>query len=107
MSPEVAAAVVAGGFALLATVAGILLPLLFRRTHSAVAEEGAATRVATLDAVSAMGSRLEARFNARVDDVREDIDGVREDVARVREWQAGHDAEHMIIGQPRIGGDDK
>ncbi|WP_328742914.1 hypothetical protein OG436_29425 [Streptomyces caniferus] len=101
MSPEVAAAVVAGAFAVLATV----LPLLFRRTHSAVAEEGEATRVATLDAVSAMGSRLEARFNARIDDVRDDIDDVRESVSKVREWQAGHDAEHLIIGQPRTGGD--
>jgi hypothetical protein len=23
---------------------------------------------------------------------------------RVREWQAGHDAEHLLIGRPRPGG---
>lgn len=107
MSPEVVAAVIGALAAVMTAVIGVVLPRLLRRTHSAVAEEGEATRVVTLDAVSAMGSRLEARFNARIDDVRDDIDGVREDVARVREWQAGHDAEHMIIGQPRIGGDDK
>ncbi|MGW1828833.1 hypothetical protein ACWCO0_09675 [Streptomyces tubercidicus] len=105
MSPEIAVAIVGAIGVVLAALVTAAVPLL-RRTHSAVAEEGAATRVATLDAVSAMGSRLEARFNARVDDVRDDIDGVREDVARVREWQAGHDAEHLIIGQPRTGGTD-
>ncbi|BDM70601.1 hypothetical protein HEK616_40880 [Streptomyces nigrescens] len=107
MSPEVAAAIIGGAAALLTTVVGILLPLVLRRTRGAVEAQGEQTRAVTLDALDAMGIRLQARFNARIDDVRDDIDGVREDVARVREWQAGHDAEHLIIGQPRTGGDPK
>ncbi|MFI7096423.1 hypothetical protein [Streptomyces lydicus] len=71
-----------------------------------MAAQGEQTRAATIDALDVMGTRLESRFNARVDDIRDDIDGVRESVSKVREWQAGHDAEHLIIGQPRIGGDD-
>ncbi|EHM24224.1 hypothetical protein SPW_7318 [Streptomyces sp. W007] len=79
------------------------LPAL-RRTRTAVVAQGAETRAATLDALDALGTRLQARFDARLDDVRNDIDDVREDITRVREWQAGHDAEH-IISRPRTGGD--
>jgi hypothetical protein len=78
-----------------------LLPLLLRRTRGAVEADGAATRDAVTEAVSALGSRLDSR----IDDVRDDLDEVRESVARVREWQAGHDAEHLLIGQPRPRGD--
>ncbi len=73
-------------------------------TQTAVENQGAETRTVTLDALDSVGSRLEARFNARIDDLRDDIDDVRENVTRVREWQAGHDAEH-IISRPRTGGD--
>lgn len=78
-----------------------LVPTLLRRTRGAVEADGAATRDAVAEAVSALGSRLDSRIN----DVRDDIDDVREDVARVREWQAGHDAEHLLIGQSRPRGD--
>jgi hypothetical protein len=70
---------------------------LMRRHRGAVQADGAATR----EALTAMGERLDARIN----DVRDDIDGVREDVARVREWQAGHDAEHLLIGRQNQRGD--
>lgn len=77
-----------------------LVPLL-RRTRGAVEADGAATREAVTEAVNALGSRLDSR----IDDVRDDIDDVREDVARIREWQAGHDAEHLLIGRQRPGAD--
>ncbi|MFJ3248330.1 hypothetical protein [Streptomyces sp. NPDC086782] len=59
--------------------------------------EGTATREA-LDGIA-------RALNTRIDDVREDIDGVREDVSRVREWQAGHDAEHLLISRHTPRGD--
>lgn len=89
----------------LITAAGVILAavvpafLSLRRTAGAVATEGVATREAMADAVAALGSRLDSRIN----DVRDDIDDVREDVARVREWQAGHDAEHLLLGRPPRG----
>lgn len=99
MSPEILVALITAVSVLGAAVVAVLPAL--RRT---VVAQGTETRAATLDALDAMGTRLEARFNARVDDVRDDIDQVREDITRVREWQAGHDAEH-IISRPRTGGD--
>jgi hypothetical protein len=88
------------GVVLAATVT-TTVPLLLRRTRGAVEADGVVTREAVAQAVTALGSRLDARIN----DVRNDIDDVREDVARVREWQAGHDAEHLLIGQQRPRGD--
>jgi hypothetical protein len=67
------------------------LRALQRHTAGAVEEQGTATR----EHLEALGDLL----NTRINDVRDDIDGVREDVARVREWQAGHDAEHLLIGR--------
>ncbi|MYY03069.1 MULTISPECIES: hypothetical protein [unclassified Streptomyces] len=106
MSPEILVAIITAVSVLGAAVVAALpaLRALKRHAQNAVQEDGDATRTATLDALSTMGTRLEARFNARIDDVRDDIDNVREDITRVREWQAGHDAEH-IISRPRTGGD--
>jgi hypothetical protein len=93
MSPEVLVSVVTAasvlGAAVIAAVPAFLA--LHRRTTGAVAEEGTATR----EALEGIARAL----NVRIDDVRDDIDGVREDVARVREWQAGHDAEHLLLGR--------
>ncbi|MFB7919235.1 hypothetical protein [Streptomyces sp. NPDC056061] len=103
MAPEIIIAVITAvsvlGAAVVAAVPALLAVL--RRTHSSVEAQGEQTRAATLDALDAVGTRLEARFDARIDDLRDDVDDVRESVARVREWQAGHDAEHLIIGRPR------
>ncbi|AKZ59165.1 conserved exported protein of unknown function [Streptomyces ambofaciens ATCC 23877] len=71
------------------------IPLINRRTRGAVEAEGVVTREAVAEAVTALGSQL----NARIEDVRDDLDEVRENLARVREWQAGHDAEHLLIGR--------
>jgi hypothetical protein len=60
-----------------------------------VEEQGTATR----EQLAALGDVL----NTRIDDVRDDLDDVREGVARVREWQAGHDAEHLLLGRPQRG----
>jgi hypothetical protein len=99
MSPDVLVAVVTAasvlGAAVIAAVPAFLA--LHRRTTGAVAQEGTATR----EALEGIATAL----NTRIDDVRDDIDGVREDVARVREWQAGHDAEHLLIDRPRPRGD--
>lgn len=113
MAPEIVIAVITAasvlGAAVVAAVPALLTTL--RRTRTAVgavedsvAAQGAETRAATIDALDAVGSRLQARFDARLDDVRDDLDEVREGLSRVREWQAGHDAEHLIIGQPRHPG---
>ncbi|WP_405927909.1 hypothetical protein OG554_03670 [Streptomyces griseus] len=106
MAPEIVIAVITAASVLGAAVVAALPALMtaLRRTRNAVQTQGEETRAVTLDALDAVGSRLEARFNARIDDLRDDIDDVREDIARVREWQAGHDAEH-IISRPRTGGD--
>lgn len=99
MSPEVLVALItAVGVILAAVVAAYpALRALQRHTAGAVEEQGTATR----EHLEALGALL----NTRIDDVREDIDGVREDVARVREWQAGHDAEHLLIGRQEPRGD--
>ncbi|MGP3750885.1 hypothetical protein [Streptomyces sp. IBSNAI001] len=113
MAPEIVIAVITAVSLVGAAVVTVLPALLtaLRRTRNAVGAvedsvqaQGAETRAATLDALDIVGTRLEARFNARIDDLRDDIDDVREDITRVREWQAGHDAEH-IISRPRTGGD--
>jgi hypothetical protein len=108
MSPEIVIAVITAASVLGAAVVAAVPALLtvLRRTSGAVAAQGEETRAVTLDALDAVGTRLEARFNARIDDVRDDIDEVREHLTRVREWQAGHDAEHIIIARPHPGGTD-
>ncbi|MFJ3084470.1 hypothetical protein ACIPJG_32600 [Streptomyces halstedii] len=107
MGPDVIIAVITAASVLGAAVVAAIPALLavLKRTRTAVEDQGEETRAVTLDALDAVGSRLQARFDARLDDVRDDIDSVRESVAHVREWQAGHDAEHMIIGQPHPRGD--
>lgn len=99
MSPEVIAAAVGGvavlGAAVIAAVPALLT--ILRRTRGAVEAEGTATR----DAVTALG----AVVTALRDELRTDVAGVREDVTRVREWQAGHDAEHLLIGRNQNRGD--
>ncbi len=77
------------------------LPIVLRRARGAVEAEGAVTREAVTQIVTALGERVDSRIN----DVRDDIDDVREDVSRIREWQAGHDAEHLLIGRPDTRGD--
>ncbi|MFB8071121.1 hypothetical protein [Streptomyces californicus] len=107
MAPEIVIAVITAASVLGAAVVAAVPALLtvLRRTRVAVENQGEETRAVTLDALDAVGSRLQARFDARLDDVRDDLDEVRESVARVREWQAGHDAEHLLIPHPRPGGD--
>ncbi|PPS86421.1 hypothetical protein [Streptomyces sp. MH60] len=84
-----------------AAAVAALIPLITRRTRGAVEAEGAVTREAVADTVAALGAQL----NARIDDVRDDMDDVRENLSRVREWQAGHDAEHLLIGRPDTRGE--
>ncbi|CAM5387788.1 hypothetical protein ACTFBT_01235 [Streptomyces microflavus] len=116
MAPEIIIAVISSVAILAAAVVAALPALLtaLRRTRSAVDDvetsvqaQGAETRAATVDAMTCITAQIEAmgsRLDSRIDDVRDDIDDVREDITRVREWQAGHDAEH-IISRPRTGGD--
>lgn len=103
MSPELTIALITAasviGAAVIAAVPALLA--LQRRTAGAVASEGATTRDAVAEAVASLASHL----NTRIDDVREDVSQVREDVTRVREWQAGHDAEHLLIGRQQPRGD--
>ncbi|MGW0468331.1 hypothetical protein ACWDX6_24150 [Streptomyces sp. NPDC003027] len=87
-----------------AVVLASYIPLI-RRQREAVEAEGVTTRDAVTAAVTDVVDAVTARFDARIDDVRDDIDDVRESVARVREWQAGHDAEHLLITRPHSGGD--
>lgn len=98
MGPDVLIALISAAAVVVAAGLGAApaLVALLRRTRVAVAEDGAATRQ-TLDS-------LGAALHARIDDVRSDIDDVREDVTRVREWQAWHDAAHLISESPP-GGD--
>ncbi|MBT2412646.1 hypothetical protein J7I94_19120 [Streptomyces sp. ISL-12] len=96
---EVLIAVITAAGVVLAAVIPALLTM--RRTRGAVVTEGETTRDAMTGAVEALGSRLDAR----IEDVRDDLDDVRERLARVREWQAGHDAEHLLIGRPQPGND--
>jgi hypothetical protein len=77
------------------------LPVVLRRARGAVEADGAVTREAVTQAVTALGSRLDSR----IDDVRDDLNDVRESVTHVREWQAGHDAEHLLIGRPQNPGE--
>ncbi|MFC8583221.1 hypothetical protein ACFUGD_01385 [Streptomyces sp. NPDC057217] len=89
---EILVALIAG---LAAVISAAVAKRETKQTRGAVEADGEATRSVTVEAVEALGSR----FDGRIDDVRDDIDDLRESVARVREWQAGHDAEHLIIGQ--------
>ncbi len=99
MSPDVLVSVITAVAVIVAAVIAAVPAFLAlqRRTTGAVAQEGTATR----EALEGIASAL----NLRINDVRDDIDGVREDVSRVREWQAGHDAEHLLIGRQRPRGD--
>lgn len=112
MGPEVLVAAITAvavmGAALISALPALLGML--RRAHAAVEADGAVTR----EAVEADGAvtrdhlvALQELLSARIGDVREDIDDVREDVSRVREWQAGHDAEHLLIGRQSPGGDSR
>jgi hypothetical protein len=109
---EIIVAVVGALAVLGAATITAIAPGFMRRTRGAVAAEGETTRAVTLDALdvvsrtmTAQVDALGARLDSRINDVRDDIDDVREDVSRIREWQAGHDAEHLLIGRPRTGGD--
>ncbi|MFG3014311.1 hypothetical protein ACGFZB_28610 [Streptomyces cinerochromogenes] len=93
MSPEIIIALITAASVIGAAVVAAIPAFLSLRRRTAA--EGATTRDAMAEALASLGSRVDAR----IDDVRDDIDNVREDVARVREWQAGHDAEHLLIGQ--------
>lgn len=99
MSPEILVSMVTAasviGAAVIAAVPALLA--LQRRVTGAVEAQGTVTR----DHLEALGAVL----NSRIDDVRDDIDDVREHVAHVREWQAGHDAEHLLIGRQTPRGD--
>lgn len=111
MAPEIIIAVITAASVLGAAVVAAIPTLMtsMRRTRGAVAAEGEETRAATVDAMSVVSEQITAigsRLDSRIDDVRDDIDDVREDIARVREWQAAHDAEHMLIGRPRPGATD-
>ncbi|MFJ6636576.1 hypothetical protein ACIQMR_35210 [Streptomyces sp. NPDC091376] len=106
---EIIVAVIGAVAVIGGAVVTALIPLVRRTTRGAVAEDGEATRAATVDAMDVVLTRVEAlgeRLDSRIDDVRDDLDEVREGVTRVREWQAGHDAEHLLIGQrPRPNGE--
>ncbi|KUN16520.1 hypothetical protein AQJ23_44820 [Streptomyces antibioticus] len=97
MSPEVLVSLITAasvmGAALIAAIPALLT--LQRRTTGAVEAEGSATRTA-LDAIA-------EQLNTRINDVRDDIDDIREHVTEVRAWQAGHDAEHLLLGRPQRG----
>lgn len=97
MSTEVLVSLITAASVIGAAVIAAIpaLRALQRHTAGAVEEQGAVTR----EHLAELGRVL----NTRIDDVRDDIDGVREDVSRVREWQAGHDAEHLLLGRPQRG----
>lgn len=99
MSPEVLVSLITAASVIGAAVVAAVPALLALQRHmtGAVEAQGTVTR----DHLEALGARL----NTRIDDVRDDIDGVREHVAHVREWQAGHDAEHLLIGRQTPRGD--
>jgi hypothetical protein len=111
MGPEVLIALISAAAVIVAAGLGAApaLVALLRRTRVAVAEDGAATR----EALNGMRDLLNTRIDDVRTDVRGDISDVREDVARlrddvqhVREWQAGHDAEHLLIGPRPPRGED-
>jgi methyl-accepting chemotaxis protein len=93
VSPEVIVSLVTAAGVILAAVIGAVPAFLSlsRRT----AAEGTATR----DALDGIANAI----NTRIDDVRTDIEDVREHVTEVRAWQAGHDAEHLLLGRPQRG----
>ncbi|OKI19304.1 hypothetical protein [Streptomyces sp. CB03911] len=66
---------------------------LLRRAQGAVEAEGTTTR----ESVVALGAALAARIDGVKDELRSDVAELREDVVDVRAWQAGHDAEHMLM----------
>lgn len=93
---EIIAAVI-GAAAVIAAALITILPAM-RRTRSAVEADGATTR----DAVTA----LSAQVNAVKDELRTDVYELRAHVVDVRAWQAGHDAEHLLISRHERGGGD-
>ncbi|MFI8084356.1 hypothetical protein ACIF6L_26580 [Kitasatospora sp. NPDC086009] len=94
MSPEIIiAAISAAGVVGAATVPAVLG---LRRARGAAQEEGAATR----ESVAVLGAGLAAQLAAVRDELRSDVAELREDVTDVRAWQAGHDAEHLLMRRP-------
>ncbi|MFD0276183.1 hypothetical protein ACFVHB_20080 [Kitasatospora sp. NPDC127111] len=91
MSPEIVIAFIsAAGVVVAATVPAVLG---LRRARGAAEAEGAATR----ESVSVLGASLAERIDAVRDELRSDVAEIRESVTDVRAWQAGHDAEHLLI----------
>lgn len=101
MGPEILAALIGGGAVLGAALIGAVPAVLalLRRHRGAVEADGAATR----DQLTALGDVLGARIDGVKDELRSDVSELREDVARVREWQAGHDAEHLLLSRQQRG----
>lgn len=93
MSAEVIVSLVTAASVIGAAVITAVPAFLSLRRRTAA--EGTATREA-LDGIA-------RALHIRIDDVRDDIDGVREHVTEVRAWQAGHDAEHLLLGRPQRG----
>ncbi|MFI6444706.1 hypothetical protein [Kitasatospora sp. NPDC050543] len=88
MSPEIIVAVIgAVGVLGAATVPALVQ---FRRAAEA---EGVATR----ESVAVLGAALVQRIDGVRDELRSDVAELRESVTDVRAWQAGHDAEHMLM----------
>lgn len=97
VAPEVQAAIIGGVFSVLVALIA-LAPLLLRRVRRAVEEDGVATR----DALE----RLAGAFSEHSDDNRDRFDRLGTQVSNVREWQAAHDAEHILLSQQHQRGDD-
>ncbi|MER6485737.1 hypothetical protein ABT264_19540 [Streptomyces virginiae] len=102
MGPEVLIALISAAAVIVAAGLGAApaLVALLRRTRVAVAEDGAATREALESTQRLLNQRIDdVRTDVRGDisDVREDMARVRDAVQHVREWQAGHDAEHVLL----------
>ena len=66
---------------------------LLRRAQGTMAAEGVATR----ESVAVLGAALAARIDGVRDELRSDVSALQEDITDVRAWQAGHDAEHMLM----------
>jgi hypothetical protein len=94
VSPEVITAAVGSvGVVGAALVTAIPVLLGIRRARGAAEAEGAATR----ESVEAGFARLAERISGVRDELRSDVAELREHVTDVRAWQAGHDAEHLLI----------
>lgn len=98
LASDVASALIGGGFVLAAALVGIIPAVLaiLRRTRGAVEADGTATR----DALTTLSTQLTDVKSQ----VRADVYELRAHVVDVRSWQAGHDAEHLLIGRHERGG---